>query len=876
MLSSLLWLLLFIVVATTLAYRRVDLQSSTIVIGITLLAYTIFGSGWILWLLLLWVLFAGMVFLNIEDQRREHITRRLLAIYRTMLPQMSRTEREALESGTVWWEGELFSGSPRWEKLMDMPPPRLSEEEQAFIDGPVDTLCRMANDWEITHELADLPKPVWNYIIENRFFGMIIPKKYGGLEFSALANSMVLAKLSSRGMVLGSTVGVPNSLGPAELLLHYGTEEQKTYWLPRLASGQEIPCFALTSVRVGSDATAITDTGVVCRGQWQGEEVIGIRLNWDKRYITLAPVATVIGLAFKLYDPDHLIGDQDDYGITAALVPADIDGITIGRRHFPLNVPFQNGPTQGKDVFVPLDAIIGGPKMAGQGWKMLVEQLSVGRAITLPASAMGGARAAVYASGAYSRIRRQFGLPVGKFHGVGEALARMAGYTYIMNANSEVTSGAIDRGEKPSVPGAILKYHNTEMARMIANDAMDVHGGKGIMMGPRNYLGRGYQGVPVGITVEGANILTRCLIIFGQGAIRCHPFVLDEMQAAGDPDLEQGLIDFDRSLFGHVGYAISNAARSLVMALTQARFTRVPEKGPVRRYYQHINRYSASFALTADVAMLTLGGALKRKELMSARLGDVLASIYMASMVLKHYDNQGRQREDLPLVEWACRHLLYHAQEQLHGFLRNFPVRWVAVLLRMFVFPRGRTYSSPSDELGQDIVELIMAPTATRDRLCAGIYNTVEPGNPLGLLQEALEAAISVRDLERKVFDAIRDGRITAEEVPSQINQAESLGVLTAEEAAKVRDFDSKVLELICVDDFAPEELGTRAGAGKKARGKADSGQAAAAQEAPRPAKKPAGKVRARKKSTVEASGRRDNAGQDPERIDGDSEAPRG
>ncbi len=810
MLYSLFWLFALVVVATTLAYRRVDLRSSTIVLGVTLLAYTVFGSGGVLWTLLLWVLFGGMVFLNFEDQRREHLTRRLLTIYRRMLPQMSRTEREALEAGTVWWEGELFSGSPRWERLVDQPAPRLTEEEQAFLDGPVEEVCRMVDDWQVTHELADLPKEVWDTLIERRFFAMIIPKKYGGLEFSALANAMVLAKLSSRSMVLGSTVGVPNSLGPAELLLHYGTDAQKDHYLPRLAAGQDIPCFALTSVRVGSDATAITDTGVVCRGEWQGREVIGIRLNWDKRYITLAPVATVIGLAFKLYDPDHLIGDTDEYGITAALVPADTPGITIGRRHFPLNVPFQNGPTQGKDVFVPLDAIIGGPKMAGQGWKMLVEQLSVGRAITLPASAMGGARAAVYASGAYSRIRRQFGLPVGKFHGVGEALARMAGMTYIMNANTEVTAGAIDRGEKPAVPSAILKYHNTEMGRAVANDAMDVHGGKGIMLGPKNYLARGYQGVPIGITVEGANILTRCLIIFGQGAIRCHPWVLEEMQAASNPDEEQGLADFDRALFGHIGYAISNAARSLVMALTIARFTDVPAHGPVRRYYQHITRYSASFALTADAAMLTLGGALKRKELLSARLGDVLASLYMASMVLKHYDNQGRHAADLPLVEWACRHLLYRAQEQLHGFLRNFPVRWVAWILRALVFPRGRTYSSPADELGQEMVELLISPSETRKRLCAGIYSTVEPGNPLGLLQEALEMAYAVRDLERKVFDAIRDGRITAEEVPAQIDQAEHLGVLTASEADKVREFDRKVLELIGVDDFPHDALGTQ------------------------------------------------------------------
>jgi len=685
--------------------------------------------------------------------------------------------------------------------------PRLSEEEQAFLDGPTEELCRMLDDWQITHELADMPPQVWAFIKKHRFFAMIIPKEFGGLGFSAVANSTVLIKLSSRSATAASTIGVPNSLGPAELLLHYGTDEQKQRWLPGLASGDEIPCFALTSSRAGSDATAITDTGVVCTQKIDGEDVVGILLNFDKRYITLAPIATVLGLAFKLYDPDHLIGDTDDYGITAALIPVDTPGVETGRRHFPLNIPFQNGPVKGTDVFVPLDAIIGGPKMAGQGWRMLVELLSVGRSITLPSNAVGGSKAAVYASGAYARIRRQFNLPIGKFHGVGEALARMAGSTYIMSAATNVTCGAIDFGEKPAVPSAILKYHNTEMARGVTADAMDVQGGKGIMLGPKNYLARGYQSIPIAITVEGANILTRSLIIFGQGAVRCHPYVLREMEAAQDSDEERGLVAFDHALFGHIGYAIGNAARSLVLALTQAKFTDVPASGRTRRYYQHINRYSASFALAADVAMLVLGGELKRKELLSARLGDVLSNIYLASMVLKHYENQGRREADLPFVEWSCRHLLYQAQEQLHSFLRNFPNRTVAFLLRRFVFPRGRTYFSPSDELGQEIVELIINPTDSRQRLCEHIYRDVNPDNPIGLLQEALELAISVKAIERKVFDAKRAGQISADDTPGQIQAAEKAGILTQEEASQLREFDAKVLALIGVDDFAPQDL---------------------------------------------------------------------
>ena len=724
-----------------------------------------------------------------------------------MLPSMSKTEQEALEAGSVWWDGELFTGMPDWRRLKNLPPPKLTPEEQAFLDGPTEELCRLLDDWQITHELADMPPNVWQFIKDQRFFAMIIPKEYGGLGFSPLANSMVLAKISSRSATASSTIGVPNSLGPAELLLHYGTEEQKQRWLPRLASGEEVPCFALTSPRVGSDATALVDNGVVCKGTWEGQEVVGIRLNWDKRYITLAPIATVLGLAFKLYDPEHLIGEVEDYGITAALIPTDLPGIEIGRRHFPINIPFQNGPTRGRDVFVPLDAIIGGTKMAGQGWRMLVQQLAVGRSIVLPSNALGGAAAAVYATGAYAKLRRQFNLPIGKFHGVGEAIARMAGNVYIMTAASRVTCTAITNGEKPAVPSAILKYHNTELGRQVANDAMDVHGGKGIMLGPKNYLARGYEGVPIAITVEGANILTRNLIIFGQGAIRCHPFVRAEMDAARDPDREAGLTAFDQILFKHLGYALSNAARSLVMAVTLARFTEVPDAGPARRYYQHINRYSASFALITDAAMFTLGGELKRRELLSARLGDILSYLYLASMVLKHYQDQGEPAEDLPLVEWACRTLLYKTQEQFHGLLRNFPNRWVAAILRFFIFPRGRTYSSPSDELGQQIVELIINPTATRERLADGIYKTAEPGNQVGLLQQAMEIAEQVKPLERRVFDARRAGDIKADDIPGQIDEAEQKGILTPAEAEAVRAFDRRMLDVTGVDDFDPGEL---------------------------------------------------------------------
>ena len=804
--ATLFWLIFVLGASLMLAYGRVDLKISTAAFGTVVIAYSALGDS-TFWAVILWLAFVPLAALNVEALRREYLTQPLLDIFRTMVPSLSRTERDALETGDVWWEGELFSGMPDWSKLTGLPAPKLTDDEQAFLDGPTEELCRMLDDWEVTHKLLDFPEKVWAFIKQKCFFAMIIPKDYGGLGFSPQANSVILTKIASRNVTAASTIGVPNSLGPAELLLHYGTDEQKQRWLPGLASAEEIPCFALTSARAGSDATAIVDSGVVCKGTYEGKEIIGIRLNWDKRYITLAPIATVLGLAFKLYDPDHLIGDRDAYGITAALIPTNLPGVTIGRRHFPINIPFQNGPTQGKDVFVPLDSIIGGPEMAGRGWRMLVELLSVGRGITLPSNALGGAMAAVYATGAYARIRRQFNLPIGKFHGVGEALARMAGHTYIMAAASRVTCAALTAGKKPAVPTAILKYHNTEFARRIANDSLDIHGGKGIMLGPKNYLARNYQIAPIGITVEGANILTRNLIIFGQGAVRCHPFVLAELEAAADDDQERGLIDFDRLLFRHIGYAISNAVRSLVMSLTLSRFTAVPASGWIRRYYQRVNRYSASFALAADVAMLILGGELKRKELLSARLGDVLSNLYLVSMVLKHYQDQGSPEADRPLVEWSCRMLFYRTQEQLHGFLRNFPNRWAAAALRLLIFPRGRTFSSPSDELGQQVAELIINPTATRERLCADIYKTVEPGNPLGMLQEALELAEEVKSLERKVFDAKRRGELESDDTPGQIEEALSKGVISAEEAKQITAFDRKVMELIAVDDFAPEEL---------------------------------------------------------------------
>jgi acyl-CoA dehydrogenase len=808
------WLVLFLAAIFILAYRRASLAASTGVLLALLAVYWALGAAPNWWKVAVSVPFALLFLFNVRPLRIRLFTRPFMKKYLKLLPAMSSTEREALDAGTVWWDGELFTGGPNWQKLMSAKAPVLTPAEQAFLDGPCEELCAMLDDWDITHRRADLPAAVWDFIKSRGFFAMIIPRRYGGLEFSAYAHSCVLIKIASRSATASSTIAVPNSLGPAELLLHYGTEEQKNHYLPRLARGDDVPCFALTGPRAGSDAASIPDTGIICKGQWAGRETIGIRLNFSKRYITLAPIATVIGLAFRLYDPEHLMGEKADLGITCALIPRDTPGVTIGRRHFPLNIPFQNGPIQGHDVFVPLDAIIGGFATAGQGWRMLVEQLSVGRCISLPSNATGGAKAAVYASGAYARIRRQFNTPIGSFEGIEQVLARMAARTYIIDAARSVTAGAIDGGEKPSVPSAMLKYHATEIGRMIANDAMDVHGGKGIMLGPNNYLGRGYQVVPVAITVEGANILTRNLIIFGQGAVRCHPFVLKEMNAAKNPNREAGVREFDAATVGHVGFAISNAVRSLVLGLTAARFTRVPDTGATRRYFQHVNRYSASFALATDVAMLALGGYLKKKETLSARLGDVLSSMYLASMVLKHHENQGSQQDDLPLVEWACRSLLYQAQEQLHLFLRNFPNRPLALFMRLCIFPRGLAYSPPSDRLGHTIGDLVMNPCATRERLSAHIYKTAAAHNPLGKLQAALVLSAAAEPLEKRIrVDGVKTGRVTALDLPGQITQAASLGIINETEAELLRDYDAKVQDITNVDDFAPHELGVGADA---------------------------------------------------------------
>ena len=802
------WTLVFFTTLVVLCYRAVELRTATIAIGVVLLIFTIFGDPGNIFLAIYWVMFALLVSFNIPEIRRNYVSSQILKFYKSVLPSISQTEKEAIDAGGIWWDGEIFSGNPNWDVLRNNPKPKLSTEEQAFLDGPVEEVCQMTDNWAVNHKDYDLPEEVWDFLKSKGFFSMIIPKKYGGLEFSPLAVATVMSKITTRSGVLNSTVGVPNSLGPAELLLHYGTPEQRDELLPKLASGEEIPCFALTGPRAGSDAAAMPDTGIVCKGKFEGKEIIGMRLNFNKRYITLAPVATLIGLAFKLYDPDHLIGDQSDYGITCALIPSKTKGLETGNRHLPLGIPFMNGTIIGTDVFVPLDYIIGGTEQAGKGWRMLVECLSAGRAISLPSGAMGGSKAAACGTGAYARIREQFNIPIAEFEGIAEPLGRIAGHTYLITAAVNTTAMAIGTGEKPAVISAIMKYHTTEMSRKIVLDAMDIHGGKAVMQGPKNYMASGYEASPIGITVEGANILTRSLIIFGQGAFRCHPYVLKEIEAVEQEDADESLEQFDRHFFNHFAYTLSNLARSFVLGISQ-KFGNSPVTDETENYYKHINRFSAAFALLTDVSMLVLGGSLKRKETLSARLGDVLSSLYLASTTLKYYEDQGDKETALPLVHWGCKTLIFEAQNKIHEILLNFPNRFIAGVLRFFIFPRGKNISGPSIKNTLEIGDLISRKTKTREKLCQGVYLKDEPTNHLAIMERVLELYETAHPIKVDIMKALKKGLIEGNTLEELMDAALNQEIITQDQADQLNEYDRLALDIINVDDFSEKELKT-------------------------------------------------------------------
>ena len=749
--------------------------------------------------------------------RRALITKHIYALFKRILPQMSDTEREALEAGTVWWDGDLFRGNPDWKKLLSFPVPTLTAEEQRFLDNEVEEACRLTNDWKVSHEHYDLTAETWRYLKEKGFLGMIIAKKYGGLGFSAYAHSQVVTKLSTRSSALAVSVMVPNSLGPAELLQHYGTEDQKNYYLPRLAKGEEIPAFALTSPWAGSDAASIPDAGIVCKGMWQGKEVVGMRVTWDKRYITLSPICTILGLAFRLFDPDHLLGNRPDIGITCALVPYDHPGVDTGRRHLPLNGVFATGPTRGKDVFMPLDFIIGGPAMAGQGWRMLMECLAAGRSISLPASNTGMAKMTARAVGGYARVRSQFNLAIGRFEGIEEPLTRIGANAYLMDAVRVMTAGAVDLGEKPSVVSAIAKYHVTERGRQVVNDAMDIIGGKGICLGPSNFLGRAYQQLPIAITVEGANILTRSLIIFGQGAVRCHPYVLPEMHAVQNPDPHKGLLDFDAALMGHIGFTVKNAVRSLWHGITGSHFVSVPDVAPeTRRYYQQMTRFSAAFAYIADSSMMVMGGDLKRREKLSARLGDILSQLYLMSATLKRFEVEGRQAADAPLMHWAIRDCMYKTQVAFDGVISNYPNRFFAWLLHRVIFPFGHPYYAPADKIGHQVANILINPGPARDRLTKDCHVPTSESEPVGAIEQALEATLSAEPIEAKIREAQKSGRFDGNPLANVRDIASAafhIGIISAAEYEIARNRNRLRDIVVRVDDF-PYDFGV-AGAAK-------------------------------------------------------------
>ena len=803
-----LFLAILVLSVLLLAYYRIPLLISIAILAGLTFAFTELRHfyeipAWFRWSFgIITVSLGGFA---IKGLRRLFISNRLFSVYRKVMPKLSSTEREALEAGTVWWDGELFSGKPRWRRLLRQPAPALTGREQKFIDGPVEELCLMLDDWEICDKYRDLPEPVWQFIRDNRFFGMIIPEQYGGLEFSAQANSAVVLKLASRNVTAAVTVMVPNSLGPGELLLHYGTEEQKDYYLPRLASGEEIPCFALTSPLAGSDAGSMPDTGIVCKQEVNGEEVLGLRLTWNKRYITLAPVATLLGLAFRAYDPDGLLGDEPDLGITCALIPADTEGVEIGNRHMPVGAEFMNGPTRGKDVFIPMDRVIGGQERLGQGWRMLMQSLAAGRAISLPSLGVAGGKMASMLTGAYSRIRTQFDVPIGYFGGIEEPLARIGGRTYRMDAARLLTLIALDQGEQPGVLSAINKYQLTEGNRQCIIDAMDVHGGKGIIQGPNNYLAHGYQALPIAITVEGANILTRSLIIFGQGAIRAHPCLLQEMRAVTGIANSQARRDFDNALFTHIGYSLSNMVRSLLLGLTGSRMTPSPVRGPHARYFRQLSRMSSAFAFLADSVLVLLGGKFKFKEKLSGRLADVLIHLYMGSAILKRFEDEGRPSADLPLLHWAMEDSLYRIQQGLLGVIQNFPVPLLGGLARLLVFPLGLPYAGPSDKTVKAVAAILLSENESRERLTEGVFIS-DRDDATGRVNKAFHLVLEAQPAERAIKNALKK-TVNFVNYEGLVRRATESGVITEEQATTVRLAQQASAQVIAVDDFPREHI---------------------------------------------------------------------
>ena len=788
---------------------RMQMQTWLIAaIAVFTLGLFVGGLGTFLSLLLLLMLVPLLVLLFYAPAlRKKYLTAPLFYMVKKSMPPVSTTEREAIDAGTVWWDAELFSGKPDWNKLFSVKKPALSEAEQAFMDGPVEQLCALVDDWQVTGELGDLPAPVWNFIKRKKFFGLNAAKEYGGLGFSAYAQSCIVQKLSTRSATVAVTVMVPNSLGPAELLYHYGTDAQKKHYLPRLAAGKETPCFGLTNPWAGSDASGMPDTGVVCKATHKGKKTLGFRLNWEKRYITLGPVATLIGLAFKARDPDGLLGKEADLGITCALIPATTKGVSIGARHLPLNAAFHNGPVCGKDVFIPLEWVIGGEKCIGQGWRMLMESLATGRGISLPAAAAGGAKVAARSSGAYARIREQFGVEIGKFEGIEEVLARIGGLTWLLDAGRTLMTSALALGEKPAVMSAIVKQQCTELSRMVINDAMDIHGGKGICMGPGNYLARTYQQIPIGITVEGANILTRSLIIFGQGAMRCHPYLLDEINAVAVADAEgreAALAKFDEAMRRHIPHIIANKMRATAYALSRGWLARGTGGGLIKKHSRTIEHLSAAFAFLADVTLFILGGDLKRREMLSGRFADVLSNLYLASAALKRFKDCGERLDEAPLADWACRYALFEAQQALDGILRNYPWPMLGKLMRVNIFGGGRYLQKPSDALSRKVSTLLQTAGPVRERLTEHIYIATDEKEITAQLESAFALMIESKPLRRRLKKENHE-QTAGQPYAAWLADLRGLEAVNADEADLLARTREVVAKVISVDAFEPD-----------------------------------------------------------------------
>ena len=761
------------------------------------------------WLGLLgWLPAIVLGLLSIPSIRRSWLTGPVYAQIRKILPRVSETEQQALEAGTVGFDAEIFSGRPSWDRLRAVAPIELTAEERAFLDGPTAELCGMINDWQVRHSEREIPENIWDFVKRHGFLGMLISKEHGGLGFSPQAQSLILGKIASRSPDVCTIVMVPNSLGPGELIEKYGTPEQKHHYLPRLAQGLEVPCFSLTGPTSGSDAATMRDIGVVTRGIHQGKEVLGIRLSWEKRYITLGPVATLVGLAFRLFDPENHLGKGEDIGITVALIPADHPGVEIGRRHLPSGAAFPNGPNWGRDVFIPMDWVIGGEQMVGHGWRMLMECLAAGRAISLPSSGTAGAKMMLRVTTAYGRIRKQFGLSVAKMEGLEEPLARMIETAYVNEAGRAVTAAMVSAGEKPSVISAIMKYQSTTKLRQAVNDAMDLHGGRGICDGPSNYLQSAYQMVPVGITVEGANILTRSLITFAQGALRSHPYLYEEIKAAQNPDPQRGLLAFDTAFGNHIAFSLSNAFGAFFHNITGGLFASVPEKAyGTAEWYRQLGRAALNFALVADVTVAVLGGGLKTRQKITGRLADALSELYLLSCVLKRYQDDGKPENDNLIVELCARNALYRFQEALAGTIENFPNGAVRLMLSVLVFPFGHPYRPASDRLGHKVVALAIQPGEVRNRLTRDIYVSRDVNDPTGLLEVTLEKVIAAEEAERKLERAIRAGTVRRYHGIDWIGDAEKAGVLTRDEAALVREVETLTARVIAVDHFDPAEV---------------------------------------------------------------------